>query len=706
MFTQPSYKLLLLFCLTCFSLPAIGEEIPTESAMIATLTSEDSPPADKAITCKQLAVFGSAECVPSVAALLSDPELNSWARITLEAINDEAAETALVDAMSTTEGLQLVGVINSLGVKRSNASVAMLAEKLTSEDDTIAKAAAMSLGKIAGTDAITALKKSLAETRMDVRSAAAEGLIRCAEGLDPAEAIAIYDQVLETELPIPRKVEATRGAILTRGKDGVELLIKSLASDNKRLRYIALTTARELKGEGVSDALLAARSDVPASQAAYYLIALGDRGEASMLQAMLATIEQPAQSDAEIDIKTAAIGVVARIGDPSSLDALIAAATADNDVVATAGRAALEVVGDEDMNDAIIQRASQAEGKTLETWIAVIGARRIDAVDLLVKAAKSDQSSTAHAAITALGDVATIDELSILINAAFSGSNANTKSVGLKSLQAACVRMTDKAACVNQLETAIASADAASQIAILEILAAMGGTEALVAIEKAALSSNPNWQNASTRLLGGWMTVDAAETLKTIAEQPKHPYRIRAVRGYLRILRQFVMPQPQRNEMAQTAMTFSDRDDEKRLILDAAGRYPSLEMLKIASELSKSESLKNESQAVAMAIAQKVKATPQVDQLLADMDIQSMKIEIVKAMYGAGDEAVDVTARLQKQVGSLPIIRLANPNYNSNFGGDPAPSKPKQLSIEYKIDGRAGKATFNENDSIVLPIPK
>ena len=59
--------------------------------LIAGLQS-DSPPAEKAITCKLLAIHGSSEAVPDLAELLPDPQLSSWARIALEAIPGPAAD--------------------------------------------------------------------------------------------------------------------------------------------------------------------------------------------------------------------------------------------------------------------------------------------------------------------------------------------------------------------------------------------------------------------------------------------------------------------------------------------------------------------------------------------------------------------------------------------------------------------------------------
>src|SRR2546429_263587 len=61
-----------------------------ERKLIAILQS-DAPAKDKAVPCKQLAVYGTKAAVPALAPLLSDPQLSSWARIALEAIPDPAA---------------------------------------------------------------------------------------------------------------------------------------------------------------------------------------------------------------------------------------------------------------------------------------------------------------------------------------------------------------------------------------------------------------------------------------------------------------------------------------------------------------------------------------------------------------------------------------------------------------------------------------
>jgi formylglycine-generating enzyme required for sulfatase activity len=78
-----------------------------------------------------------------------------------------------------------------------------------------------------------------------------------------------------------------------------------------------------------------------------------------------------------------------------------------------------------------------------------------------------------------------------------------------------------------------------------------------------------------------------------------------------------------------------------------------------------------------------------------------VKVEIVTAEYGADDRWKDVTEVLRKHVVDLPLIALPSPDYNESFG-DPLPSVPKQLKIQYKIDGKPGEVVLPENAPILF----
>ncbi|NMD34444.1 MAG: hypothetical protein GYA73_01050, partial [Planctomycetes bacterium] len=104
-----------------------------EGRLIAILRS-DAPRAEKAITCKRLVLYGTKEAVPALAALLPDAELTSWARIALEAIPGPEADAALREAAGKVAGLPLVGIVNSIGVRRDAAAVDTLAGLLANDD--------------------------------------------------------------------------------------------------------------------------------------------------------------------------------------------------------------------------------------------------------------------------------------------------------------------------------------------------------------------------------------------------------------------------------------------------------------------------------------------------------------------------------------------------------------------------------------------
>ena len=95
-----------------------------------------------------------------------------------------------------------------------------------------------------------------------------------------------------------------------------------------------------------------------------------------------------------------------------------------------------------------------------------------------------------------------------------------------------------------------------------------------------------------------------------------------------------------------------------------------------------------------------------VSEFVTKAGLSKVKLEIVKAEYGAGSTQRDVTGVLQKYAGDLQLISLPATNYNETFGGDPAAGAVKQLKVQYRINGKPSEATFAENALIILPMPK
>ncbi|MGD9720164.1 MAG: HEAT repeat domain-containing protein [Pirellulales bacterium] len=685
---------------------ADSENAAKEKELIAKLRS-DAPAADKAIACKQLAVYGTAQAVGDLGKLLADEQLASWSRIALEAIPGPEAASALRSALGSVEGRLLIGTINSIGVRRDESSVEPLIAHLRAPDAEVASAAAVALGRIGNAPATKTLRESLAGTPMKVRTAVAEGCILCAERLMAAgkstEAMEIYDEVRRADLPKQKVIEATRGAILARKADGIPLLIEQLRSADVVLFRLGLTTARELPGREVADALIAEVVGATPDRAALLLTAFADRDDSAVTPAVFEVAKSGPQG-----VRIAAVGVIGRLGDASSLSALLEIATEADAEVAQAAKAALAGLGGEQTNAEIVAQLSQADGKALPVLIEVVGQRRIDATAPLVKAIQHPNAVVRGAALTALGATVGPKELPVLVSEVVAPKHSEDAEVARKALRAACVRMPDREACAEELVAALDQAPAATRPLLLEVLGEVGGAKALTTIGAAVKGNNEQLQDTGSRVLGEWMTLDAAPVLLDLAKTaPDEKYRGRALRGYLRLARQFAQSDQQRAEMCRQALGVSDRVADQQLVLNVLERYPSPDTLQVAIAAGQKPALKADATRAALVLIQKLGSKAgNVRELLAKLDLEPVKVEIIKAEYGAGGTQKDVTAALQQLVGNLPLIALPSPSYSASFGGDPVPGTVKQLKVQYRINGKAGEASFAEDSVVMLPMPK
>jgi HEAT repeat protein len=688
---------------------ANADDAAKEKELIALLRS-DAPKADKALACKHLSVYGSSEAVPELAKLLADEQLASWARIALEVIPGPAADEALRKAMNSLNGKLLVGTINSIGVRRDAGSVEPLIARLKDPDGEVASAAAVALGLIGNAEASKALRGSLATAPGKVRSAVAEACILCAErrlaeGKD-AEAVQIYDEVRKAEVPKQRVLEATRGAILARKQDGIALLSEQLRSTDRGLFQIGLSTAREVPGSQVDKALAAELDQAAPERAALIIAALADRQDGRPPEAVVLTAILKAAESGPKPVRLAAIAALGRIGNASCLTILLGAALESDSELAQAARQALAKVPGQGVEQDLLARLDKAEGKMYAVLIELVGARRLDAMPALFKALDHSDRTVRSAALIAVGETVSARNLSALISRVVTPKYAEDAAVAQQALTAACIRMPDREACAAELAAAFDRAPDPTKVPLLQILAAVGGTKALNTLGTAAKSRDPQLQDASSRLLGEWMTIDAGPVLLDLAKTaPEEKYQVRALRGYIRIARQFVMPEPQRVEMCEKALQAARYPAEQKLVLDVLKRYPSAAMLKLAVKASQIPELKEEARQTALAIAPKAGKGADVRDLLTQIGLQRVKLEIVKAEYGAGSNKKDVTETLRRQVEDSPLVSLSS-SYNASFGGDPAPGTPKQLTIRYRIDGKLGEASFAEDALILLPVPK
>ena len=699
---RAAFSGLLALCLTVSGPATYGQQpdAAKEKELIAQLTKAETPGGEKAIACKLLALHGSKESVPALAPLLADEKLASWARIALEAIPGAEAGAALRDASESLKGRLLIGTLNSIGVRRDVESVPALIKRLEDQDAQVAGAAALALGRIGDEASEKTLRAKLASASGELKSAAAEGCILCAEKRMSAgqagPAAEIYDEVRLAQVAKPRVLEATRGAILARTGDAVPLLMEQINSTDPAVQRLGLTVARELKVNGVTEALTAELKKAKPQLAAMILIALADRGDKAALPAVL----DVAKSGAPV-VQQSAAEVLLMLGDASCLPTLLEMAGSSTKDVSDAALATLGQMEGKEINDAIITRLGSANGTSLRMLIDLVGQRRLKANEPLVKALGNSESSVRHAALGALGETIDAGDLKLLTARLNDTKHPEDLPVVQQALRAASVRMEDREAVAKQLADSMASQPTAVKTKLLEILAEVGGQNALKAMKAAFTSNDKALKDASSDLLGKWSNVEAGPTLLELSQLPASTFTSRAIKGYIRLARQFSMPDEQRIEMCRNAMKAAKFEVEQELVVDVMERYPSLGMMDAAMSAQPLPKVKDSVYRAALMIAAKLPESEEVKSRLNKLGQKPVKLEIIKAEYGSAETKRDVTEVVRKQVRDLPVIPLTA-TYNKSFGGDPAANAKKSLTIQYRLNGKEGTATFAEDDSIWL----
>lgn len=584
-----------------------GQDAQAETAKcLAIIQSADSADNDKAIAFKRLAVFGTKYAVPALAPILEDAKWAHYARYSLEPLPDPSVDEAFRAALGKLQGKLLVGVINSIGVRQDPDAVEALT-KLLDQDDEIIAAATAALGKIATKEAVATLKDQLAKTSGELKIEVADACLACADQLlargDKDAALDLLKTIRNADVPLFVVEAATQNEILAQGEDGIPLLIEQLKSDNAALRGVSLRAARLIPGEAVAKALLGLLATVPADQQAKLITAMADRGDAAALPAVI----KASASDVE-ELRLAAIEALVALGGADNVDLLLKAAADDDEDVSAAAKKVLVAMPGDDVDAAVVAAVADSQGEALAVAIDAAGERRIMAASAaLQKAAQSPNTEIQLAAVEALGKTVGLEELPGLIERLINAKNDEEKAVAEQAVKDTVIRMPDEDACAAKIAECMGDAPAPVKVFLMERLLDISGQTALKTVVAMARSNDEAMKDDATRILGNWVSADAAPELLELAKDLKeNKYKIRALRGYIRIARQLNPSEEDRMTICRNTLAIAERADEKKLVLEVLGRYPSAAALAIAVSAADDAEIREESCQRALAIAERI----------------------------------------------------------------------------------------------------
>ena len=605
-------RVLLAACAALFWLPLAGsasaqsnskEIMERPAAELVELVKDPNATAfEKAKACQRLAVIGTAEHVPALAALLADENLNLYGRFALEAIPDPAVDEALRAAAGKLQGRQLVGVINSIGVRRDAQALSLLAGLADHADRAVASAAAHAIGQLGTVEAAARLTEALGR-ESPVKRCLGDSALACAEGLaaagKQADAVALYQAVAQAAVPQYMQIGALDGQFRLQKTAAKDLLLAQIRSADKAHFQLGLSVARWMPGADVTAALADELEKLPAERQALLLRALADRQDAVPMALVIEATKSSSPA-----VRNAAIAVLAKLGDAAAVGTLLDAALGDGPAAATA-REGLKTMSTDVANAAIYARMADADAKALAVLFELAGARRMTmATHRIYESLASIDQEVKLAAVAALGQLIPLTDLELLTSRALSGDNTPMTAAAQAALQTAALRMADREATAAKLAACLGGASAEGQTYVLELLGKVSGPTALEAVVAAARSSDAGLKEAATKVLGEWPNPEAAEALLELAKtDPENKYRVRALRGYIRIARQLQLPDATKLAMFHAAMQASTRDADKQVALDILSRIPSAKTLQLAVTYLDQAGLKTHAADAAVKIA-------------------------------------------------------------------------------------------------------
>ena len=584
----------LLLSLTLIVLGTIIASAQDEASKLAAILNDpDASLYAKTLACKQAAQTATKESVPPLAAVLLDEALSHPARIALQIIPGPEATEALCNALPDAKGNVLIGIIGTLGERKDPAAVPKLVAFLDDGDKQIVYATAVALGKISTQGALDALLLRFKTFGIDIdkETLLVDGLLACAERLvadgKDMEALRVYGQIQsQRNLPVVLRSGAIRGLMLISGPMiGKELskettnegMGNSLAKFEDGEFLAILEATRDLTSSDLTPGLVAALGKLDADRQALLLDLLDCRGDPAAIPAVLAMAK-----DNNAAAQTAAIRALAGLPNDETVAFLLATATGDNSANATAAADALSrmnclrvaMLPSPGLEQKIIEQLKTVKGRSCIALVLVCQNRKIaDATPVLLPLLSDDDNDVRLAVIAALGNTVSGENIEVLVEHILKPASQTEFEAVQASLRVVCFRTVDPDAVAAKLSAVYDDATLQAKCALIELFGALGGKVAIDAVQQAIANPAVQIQDTATRILGEWPDPDAAPVLLSVLRsEAGERFKIRALRGYIRIVRQMDTSNEHRFNMCMEALALAQRDEEKSLLVDALGR--------------------------------------------------------------------------------------------------------------------------------------
>jgi len=578
----------------------------------------------KSFICRQLWFIGTADSVPAVAKLLTDEETADIACYAIGQNPSKEAGKALRKALDKVSPKVQIRIINLLGDRRDNQSVEAIGKLVFGAEREVGEAAVAALGKIGGTQARKILVEVRAKGNSELRFAATDAYLRCAEELiaegKAKQATIIYKELVgKSETAIIRSA-AIKGLADAGGQEAVPLVIAALQDENRMVRTTARSCVRTMKGRGVTELFAGKLSKTLPDERVLLIGALADRGDAAALPAIIATAK-----NANADVRKAVLQAFGKLGDASFVEYLVKAATeGTTSEEKSAAVNSLKLLRGSGVDEAIVTSMQGSEPNVRSQLIQVLFERNaVGAVPALLGEAVNPDTKVRRAAFKALGRLAGKKDLPSLVKLLVKLEDDGSRREAERAVVAVSRKISETS---KQADAVLAglrsekSVDAACPVpdgapddacvavrcSLLRALGGIANSKALRTLEDASKVTNPDVRDTAVRALAKWPNATAAEVLLEIYSNTQNQiHRLLSLRGFVRLLALPAEGRPVEKtlEMCRQAMHQARGPAEQKLVLSGLANVSDPGALSMAESLLQVETVKAEAAMAAIKIA-------------------------------------------------------------------------------------------------------
>ncbi len=575
-----------------------GQRAEVERALVELIESDASWQA-REIACRLLKRVATAAAVPALARLLGDPQLAARARDVLETLPDPAADRALIEALGRVKGRARLGVMASLGVRRTADAVPALLPLTRSDAPLEAETAWLTLGRIGTPEAVQALTELRAAIPEDRRSTLLAALFEAGERLLEAgrlaEARAVFEPLYREYPAGPVRQAAFQGLVRADPAEANGHFIRALASADGGLRDLAARLVAELPADWNTEPLVRNLPHIPARAKVRLMEALARRRDPH-----LRSVLNGLMRSSEPDVAVTAVRVLGAVGSARDVSLLAGAAITTNAAVQAAARAALREVPGREFEDRIVELLPRAKPDARVEMIRALGDRgAAHAAPALVWYVGATNPVLRSAALDALSRLGGAGEVGPLLARLRAAPDHEARAAIGETLAEICGRVGVPAGAV--VLEAFAGASPEVRLALLPALSRWGSDTALAAVERALADPDAALREAAFRALTGWNSLRAGPMLARLAREAEHPtWRTLAFRAWVRQLQEVEAPAAERLAQLREALAQAGSVEDKKLVLGALAEVPTLEALQVVAQGLADPALADEAGAAAV----------------------------------------------------------------------------------------------------------